>query len=136
MAAPALAAPSRRETHSMTTAPATIWNLARRLIVLEAARDELSASHAGGAGRVCDRLRAPLARLAGVAGFYSLLSRALAKAEVVSLRGSSARWTRAATATSRGTSSRPCSREGSLYDPDVRLASLRKKRDYSRPLSG
>ena len=87
MAAPSIAAPSRRETHSMTTAPATIWNLARRLIVLEAARDELSASHAGGAVRVCDRLRVSLARLAGVVGFHSLLSRALAlaKAEVVSL---------------------------------------------------
>jgi len=87
MAAPALAAPSRRETHSMTTAPATSWDLARRLIVLEAARDEFSTSHAGGAGRVCDRLRVPLARLAGVAGFRSLLSRslALARAEVVSL---------------------------------------------------
>jgi hypothetical protein len=71
----------------MTTAPATFSDLARRLIVLEAACDELSASHAGGTGRVCDRLRVPLARLAGVAGFHSLLSRALAlaKAEVVSL---------------------------------------------------
>ena len=37
--------------------------------------------------RVCDRLRVPLARLAGVAGFRTLLSRALAlaKAEVASL---------------------------------------------------
>jgi hypothetical protein len=39
--------------------------------------------------RVCERLRKPLARLAGVAGFRSLLSRAvaLARAEIPSLVG-------------------------------------------------
>jgi hypothetical protein len=61
--------------------------LARRLIALEASRAEPPGAPAGGAVRACDRLREPLARLAGVAGFRSLLSRALAmaKAEVVSL---------------------------------------------------
>jgi hypothetical protein len=56
--------------------PAALSDFARRLIALEGAGP-------GAAGRVCDRLRQPLARLAGVAGFRSLLSRAvaLAKAE-------------------------------------------------------
>ncbi|HEX3147548.1 MAG TPA: hypothetical protein VHR66_05655 [Gemmataceae bacterium] len=49
-----------------------------RLIALEKARDP-----AAGPRHVCDRLRVPLARLAGVAGYRSLVSRAvaLAKAE-------------------------------------------------------
>ena len=63
----------------MSTAPPALSNLARRLIALELARGE--SSPAGGAGRVCDRLRVPLARLAGVAGFRSLLSRALVLAK-------------------------------------------------------
>ena len=68
-----------------TTTPA-IENLARRLIALEAARDP-SDGLAGAAVPACEKLRAPLARLVGVAGFRSLLSRALAlaKAEVPSL---------------------------------------------------
>jgi hypothetical protein len=71
----------------MSTAPPASWNLARRLIALEAGRDESSPPHRVGAVGVCDRLRVPLARLAGVIGFRSLLSRALAlaKAEVGSL---------------------------------------------------
>ena len=68
----------------MNTAPPIIRDLARRLIALEAARD---GSPTEGAVRVCDRLRGPLVRLAGLAGFRSLLSRALAlaKGEVGSL---------------------------------------------------
>ena len=66
-----------------------IRNLARRLIALEAARTEPM----GEAARVCDRLRVPLSKLAGVAGFRSLLTRALAmaKVEIPSLNGVHAR---------------------------------------------
>jgi hypothetical protein len=71
----------------MNTATPAIRDFAGRLIAREAARDESAGVVAGAAGRVCDRLRVPFARLAGVAGYRSLLSRALAlaKAEVVSL---------------------------------------------------
>ena len=62
----------------MTMQPQTIQRLALRVISLEAARGE---SPAGVAGRVCDRLRTSLVRLAGVAGFRALMSRALALAK-------------------------------------------------------
>ncbi len=71
----------------MSTASPTIRDFARRLIALGAARDQPPAAAAGDVVRVCDRLRVPLARLAGEAGFRSLLSRAvaMAKAEFPSL---------------------------------------------------
>lgn len=70
----------------MSTVPPAIRDVARRLIALETARDDPAAAR-DGAARVCDRLRVSLVRLAGVAGFRALMSRALAlaKAEVVSL---------------------------------------------------
>jgi hypothetical protein len=63
----------------MNTPSPAIQNLARRLIALEAAH-ELSNGQFGGALRTCDKLRAPLARLAGMGGFRSLMARALALA--------------------------------------------------------
>jgi hypothetical protein len=71
----------------MSSAPPAIRDLARRLLALEAARDEPSATCGLEAGRVCEKLRLPLAKLAGIAGFRSLMSRAvaMAKAEVPSL---------------------------------------------------
>ena len=71
----------------MSTAPPAIWDFARRLIALEAARDEPPVVGGREAVRVCEKLRLPLARLAGVAGFRSLMSRALAlaKADISSL---------------------------------------------------
>jgi hypothetical protein len=68
-----------------TTTPA-IQALARRLIARES-DCEPSATPIAAAVRTCDRLRATLARLVGVAGFCSLMSRALsmAKLEVSSL---------------------------------------------------
>jgi hypothetical protein len=71
----------------MSTPPPVTRDFARRLIALESARGGPPGPPAGGAARVCDRLRAPLARLAGAAGYRALLSRALAlaKAEVASL---------------------------------------------------
>lgn len=76
-----------REAHAMSTAPAAIRNFARRLVALEVPRDELPAAGGPGAVRVCEKLRVPLIRLVGVAGFRSLMSRAaaVAKAEVPAL---------------------------------------------------
>ena len=62
-----------------TTTPA-VRNLARRLIAYEAARDSDERT-AAAVLRTCDKLRAPLAKLAGVAGFRSLMARALAIAK-------------------------------------------------------
>jgi hypothetical protein len=62
---------------NMTT-PA-IQNLARRLIAVEAARDP-SDGLVGAAVRACEKLRAPLAKFMGVAGFQSLMTRAMALA--------------------------------------------------------
>src|SRR5688572_10054795 len=63
----------------MNTATPAIQDLARRLIALEAARAP-SDGPAGEAVRACEKLRVPLAKLAGVAGFRSLMARALALA--------------------------------------------------------
>jgi hypothetical protein len=62
-------------------------NLAQRLLTYEAATGENSEPAESAAFRVYERLRRPLITLAGVAGFRSLLSRALklARAEVPSL---------------------------------------------------
>lgn len=64
-------------------------DLAQRLIAAEqgAVRDTAGGNRAG--FRVCEKLRAPLCTFAGVAGFRSLLSRALAlaKAEAPLLAG-------------------------------------------------
>lgn len=74
----------------MDSATPAIHSLARRLIALEAARD--AGSSGGGTGgtaaeRACAKLSVPLTKFAGVAGYRSLISRALAlaKADVASL---------------------------------------------------
>ena len=54
--------------------------LASRLMAYEAAAVTSGSAHTSPAFRVCEKLRQPLSRLAGVAGFRSLLSRALALA--------------------------------------------------------
>jgi hypothetical protein len=68
-----------------TTTPA-MKDLARRLIAFEATRNP-SAGPVGATWRACEALRGPLAKFVGMAGFRSLLSRALAiaKAEIPSL---------------------------------------------------
>ena len=53
--------------------------LAQRLIARESARS-LRNGTGSGVVQVCDKLRGPLAKLAGVAGFRSLLTRAVALA--------------------------------------------------------
>ena len=62
--------------------------LARRLLAYEAAAGRNSEPTESVAFRVCEKLRIPLCSLAGVAGFRSLLSRALAlaRAEAPGLR--------------------------------------------------
>jgi hypothetical protein len=67
--------------------PPVSLQLARRLLTCEAAVGKNSESAESAASRVCEKLRQPLCSLAGVAGFRSLLSRALAlaRAEAPSL---------------------------------------------------
>ena len=62
-------------------------HLAQRLLTYEAVAGENSKAAESAAFRVCAKLRQPLITLAGVAGFRSLLSRALtlARAEAPSL---------------------------------------------------
>jgi hypothetical protein len=67
--------------------PPVSGNLARRLLTYEAVAGSSSEPTESAAFRVCEKLRGPLCSLAGVAGFRSLLSRALtlARAEAPSL---------------------------------------------------
>src|SRR5688500_14953755 len=69
----------------MNTQTHSIQMLAGHLLALEAAR---GSALGGPTERVCDQLRATLGRLAGLAGFRTLLARALAlaQAEVESLK--------------------------------------------------
>jgi hypothetical protein len=63
----------------MNTATPAIQDLARRLIGLETARDP-SDGLVGETVLACEKLGVPLAKLVGVAGFRSLMARALALA--------------------------------------------------------
>lgn len=67
--------------------PATIRELARRLLALEAAGQAASGPHVHQTARVCEKLRVSLTRFAGADGFTSLMRRALtlARAEVPAL---------------------------------------------------
>ena len=64
----------------MSRATPRLQRVAQRLLALEAAAGHSTDVPTPGAFRVCEKLRRPLSRLAGVAGFRSLLSRALAVA--------------------------------------------------------
>ena len=77
----------------MTANLASMKDLARRMLAFEAARAVASDARVDAAVRVCEQLQGPLVRLAGIAGFSSLLSRALAlaKVEAPTLRAVSAR---------------------------------------------
>ncbi len=68
-----------------TTTPA-IMDLARRLIAVETTRNPPDGA-VGAALRACEALRGPLAKFVGLAGFHSMLSRAvmMAKDEFPSL---------------------------------------------------
>ena len=71
----------------MRTPTPAIRSLTQRLIAVEASATTGPVPASPGASRVLEKLRAPLSRLAGAAGFGSLMSRAmaLAKAEDASL---------------------------------------------------
>jgi CheY-like chemotaxis protein len=60
--------------------PAT-RNLAKQLLAFEGVETTSATSNVHAVSRVCDKLRRPLATLAGAAGFRSLLERALAVAK-------------------------------------------------------
>ncbi len=71
----------------MSASSPDMGGLARRLLAIEAEHARRSGGHFDEAVQVCQKLREPFSRLAGVFGFTSLLSRALAlaKREVPSL---------------------------------------------------
>lgn len=64
----------------MPSAAPQLKEFARRLTAYEAAAVKVAGAQNSVAFHVCEKLRRPLSRLAGVAGFRSLLSRALALA--------------------------------------------------------
>jgi hypothetical protein len=66
-----------------------IRELVQRLLVYEGAETSPSVENIHAVSRVCDKLRRPFATLAGIAGFRSLLARALtlAKQESPDLTG-------------------------------------------------
>ena len=68
----------------MTAVFPAILDLARRILAVEAARDNPAGTRVDEAVRVCGKLQVPLSKFTGPAGFLSLLSRALvlAKSEV------------------------------------------------------
>jgi hypothetical protein len=59
-----------------------IRELARRLVVLESSRGAGPAGGDSEVARICEKLRAPLAKLAGTAGYQCLMLRAVAMAKV------------------------------------------------------
>lgn len=61
----------------MSPAPKAIFDLARVLIAGEPAGAAAPYGEVGRAVRACEKLRTPLTKLAGAAGYASLLSRAL-----------------------------------------------------------
>lgn len=65
----------------MSTPPASIRDLARRLLALEAASPSATDAHVHDLVRVCEKLRITLTRFAGADGFTALLRRALALAQ-------------------------------------------------------
>ncbi len=71
----------------MNSATPAIRELARRLITLEAPHDANSTAGGRDTARACEKLRMPIAKLAGAAGYRSLISRtiAVAKAEFPAL---------------------------------------------------
>jgi hypothetical protein len=70
--------------------------VAQRLLALEAAAGNTADAHASPTFRVCEKLRQSLSRFMGVAGFRSLLSRALA------LASDEVRWLKAVHVTADG----------------------------------
>ena len=67
----------------MSTATPKIKDLAQRLLALEAEQGQPTDDPVDEAVKVCEKLRVLISRLVGVAGFASLLSRALSMAKVL-----------------------------------------------------
>ncbi len=65
----------------MNSTTHAIRELARRLVDLEAQGDARPVVDGGEAARVCEKIRLSLAKLAGTAGYHSLISRAIAMAK-------------------------------------------------------
>ena len=65
----------------MTPPAAAIQQLARQLLAIEATRSGSGKEPQDRTLRACERFRLPLTKLVGVAGFVSLMSRALALAK-------------------------------------------------------
>lgn len=80
----------------MRSAAPSVRALARRLLALEAPSEKKRTPDGSAAFVVCEKLRLPFSTLAGVAGFRSLLSRAL------SLAGDEVRWLKAVHVNAQG----------------------------------
>lgn len=65
----------------MSTTPPAVHNLAQRLLASEPARAGLLDRDVDRAVRACEKLRGPLIKLTGTAGFASLMSRGLSLAK-------------------------------------------------------
>ena len=65
----------------MSSVPSAIHILVKRLIAIEESRGASNSARINVASELCERLRVPLVRLAGQAGFRSLLTRALTLAK-------------------------------------------------------
>jgi hypothetical protein len=65
----------------MSTPPPAVHIIVQHLLARESSGAESSSGDLAQAIRACDKLRVPLSKLAGAAGFSSLLSRALALAK-------------------------------------------------------
>ena len=72
----------------MDMLPASMRDLARRMLAVEAASQRATDAHVNEGVRVCEKLQVSLTRFAGADGFTSLLRRALAlaRAEVPALQ--------------------------------------------------
>jgi hypothetical protein len=72
---------------AMNAVSPAIEALARRLLAFESSRGSPSDAQSDRAAQVCERLRGPISKFAGLASYRSILSRALAlaKAEVPAL---------------------------------------------------
>ena len=101
----------------MSRATPKLRRFAQRLLALEAAAST-AAAQAPTAFRVCETLRRPLSRLAGVAGFRSLLSRALA------LATDEVRWLKAVQVTAAGSLEGLGGIEGQLSQAEIAQGEL------------
>jgi hypothetical protein len=65
----------------MSPVPSAIHDLVAQLIAIEKTRAAPTSARMNVASQLCDRMRIPLVRLAGQAGFHSLMARALTLAK-------------------------------------------------------